>query len=79
MDKVKLAKEAGELPGELKRLSGHSRVPAYLARLDYALMDALGVAPSINAASARWGVSFGVARRIIDEVKILTVAISEGN
>lgn len=74
MDKVKLAAEAGAMPS---RIRTEGPLPDYVARLDYAMMAALGVAPSINEAGERWGVSFAVARRLIDEGKRLTVLIAD--
>ena len=66
--KIRLAAEAGAITFQ-------GPTPDYVARLDYSMMISLGIAPSIRAAADRWGVSFGIARRLIEEAKAITITV----
>ena len=70
INRVNLAAEAGKVEARLKR-----GAPEYVARLDYAMMSALGIAPSITGAASRWGVSINVARRLIGEAGSITISL----
>ena len=71
IDKVKLAAEAGGMPPNWKK-----GAPEYVARLDYAMMKVLGIEPSIRDAATRWGVTFPVARRLINESKQIRIFLT---
>lgn len=71
VNKVQLAAEAGGIPVTWPE----SGAPEYVARLDFAMLRALGIAPSIREASERWRVSFGVARRLISEAEGIVVSL----
>lgn len=74
MQKIQLAAEAGAM---VKTWSVDAPAPDYIARLDYALLAALGIAPSITQAAARWGVGEGLARRLIAEGKRLRIVVDD--
>ena len=53
-------------------------IPEHLARLEAALMRALGVPCPYRQMAKRWGVGEGVARRLIEESDGLQIIIKEG-
>lgn len=74
VNKVQLAAEAGGVPVTWPETGA----PEYVARLDFAMLRALGIAPSIREAADRWRVSFGVARRLISEAEGIVVSFHAG-
>lgn len=71
VNKVQLAAEAGGVPVTWPETGA----PEYVARLDFAMMRALGIPPSISEAAERWRVTIGVARRLIREAEAITVTL----
>lgn len=71
VNRVQLAAEAGGVPVTWPETGA----PEYVARLDFAMMRALGIPPSIREASERWRLSMGVARRLIQEAEAITVTL----
>lgn len=65
--KIELAVEVGNpLP---------ENVPEHLARLEAALMRALGLQHPYRKMAKRWGVGVGVARRIVEESLGIVITI----